>query len=56
MLSRGQPGQLWPPLRLGEWLVIVRLEQLIPAQLNEPMRDRLLNELFEAWLSEQLNK
>lgn len=52
MLSVSQPGQLWPPLRLGEWLLIVRLEKLLPAQLDEPMRQSLLNELFEAWLQE----
>ena len=56
ILSISQPGQIWPPNRLGEWLVIVRLEKLIPAQLNEPMRQQLLNRLFEAWLSEQLNQ
>jgi len=54
MLSASQPGQLWPPTRLGEWLVIVRLEK--PAQLDERMQAQLLNSLFEAWLSEQLNQ
>ena len=54
MLSVSQPGRLWPPTRLGEWLVIVRLEKLIPAQLDESMRRQLLNELFSGWLQEQL--
>lgn len=56
ILSVSQPGQLWPPTRLGEWLVIVRLEKFIPAQLDKPMRQRLLAELFAAWLQEQLNQ
>lgn len=56
MLSVSQPGQLWHPTRIGEWLVIVRLEKLIPAQLDERMRSQLLNNLFEAWLSEQINQ
>lgn len=56
MLSISQPGQLWPPTRIGEWLIIVRLEKLIPAQLDEPMRQQLLNHLFDAWLCEQLNQ
>lgn len=55
LLSMSQPGQLWPPTRLDEWLVIVRLEQRIPAQLDEPMRRLLLNRLFESWQQEQLN-
>lgn len=54
LLSISQLGQLWPPMPIGEWLVIVRLEKLIPAQLNELMRQRLLRELFEAWLQEQM--
>jgi hypothetical protein len=41
---------------LGEWLLIVRLEKLMPAQLDESMRQRLLGELFEAWLQEQLSQ
>jgi len=53
MLSSSQPGQILPPARVAEWFVIVRLEKFIPAKLDEPMKVRLLNELFEAWLQEQ---
>lgn len=56
MLRLSQPGQLCPPTRLGEWFVIVRLEKFFPAQLDGPMRQRLLNECFATWLSEQLNQ
>ncbi len=28
MLLSSKPGQLWPPVLIGEWLVIVRLENL----------------------------
>jgi parvulin-like peptidyl-prolyl isomerase len=55
LLSISQPGQLWHPMPLGEWLLIVRLEKLIPAQLDVLMRQRLLHELFEAWLQERLS-
>ncbi|MEM7770522.1 MAG: peptidylprolyl isomerase [Cyanobacteria bacterium P01_E01_bin.6] len=54
MLSISQPGQLCPPTRVGEWVVIVRLERFIPAQLDEAMRQRLLNEAFNEWIKEQL--
>ncbi|HAX76946.1 MAG TPA: peptidylprolyl isomerase [Cyanobacteria bacterium UBA11372] len=54
MLYVSRTGQLWPPTRVGEWVVIVRLEKLIPAQLDEAMSQQLLNELFERWLQEQL--
>ena len=49
-----QPGQLNPPTYIEDWLVIVRLEKFIPAQLNDSMRQRLLNELFSLWLQAQL--
>ena len=56
MLSHSQPGQLWTPMQIGEWIVIVRLEKLIPAQLDETMRQQLLNELFAQELQKQLNQ
>lgn len=56
ILASIQPGQLIPPTRLGEWIVIVRLEKILPAQLDEAMQQRLLNELFETWLQNQLKE
>ncbi|MCC5622598.1 peptidylprolyl isomerase [Nostoc sp. CHAB 5715] len=53
MLSSSQPGQILPPARIADWFVILRLEKFIPAQLDEFMKVRLLNELFETWLQEQ---
>ncbi len=56
ILSVSQPGQLLPPTRIGDWWIIMRLEKLIPARLDEPMRQRLLNEMFSSWLKEQLQQ
>jgi parvulin-like peptidyl-prolyl isomerase len=56
ILKSLKPGQISQPVRIEEWFIIVRLEKYIPAQLNETMRRRLLNELFQNWLSEQLSK
>jgi parvulin-like peptidyl-prolyl isomerase len=53
-LANSQPGQLSPPTRLMDWIVLVRLEQFLPAQLDDTIRSRLLNELFEEWLQTQL--
>jgi parvulin-like peptidyl-prolyl isomerase len=44
------------PFKLGEWCMIVRLEKFIPAQLNDEMRDRLLQEKFDAWLQGQVQQ
>ncbi|MGD2182815.1 peptidylprolyl isomerase [Lusitaniella coriacea] len=56
VLKVSQPGQLSPPIRVDKWLVIVRLERYIPAQFDGKMRQRLLDELFEAWLQENISK
>jgi parvulin-like peptidyl-prolyl isomerase len=54
ILSGSQPGQLCPPQRLEEWFVIVRLEQYLPAQLDETIRRQLLERRFQEWLEQQL--
>ncbi len=55
-LAISQPGQLWPPTRLEEWFLVVRLEKFFPAQLDESLRRRILNELFEDWLASQIQQ
>lgn len=54
MLHRSQPGQVLPPTPIGDLWVIVRLEQYHSVRLDEAIRYRLLNELFEQWLNRQL--
>ena len=56
ILSISQPGQLWPPTKVGDWFVVVRLEKFLPAKLDEATRQRLLDELFNNWLIEQVKK
>ena len=51
-----QPGQLIPPTRVGEWIVIVRLENYLSAKLDDPMRQRMLDELFHRWLNEAMQQ
>ena len=55
VLSTSQPNRVCP-ISHGEWQMIVRLEKAIPAQLNRLMHQKLLNELFELWLSQQLSQ
>jgi parvulin-like peptidyl-prolyl isomerase len=56
LLRTSQPGQVFPPIKLGEWFLIVRLEKLIPAQLDSATEQRLLNDLFSQWLQQQLQR
>lgn len=52
LLRTGAIGQV-DTLFFGNWYMLVRLEKRIPAQLSDVMRQRLLQEQFEAWLLEQ---
>lgn len=56
ILATCQPGQLVPPTRVGEWIVIVRLENYLSAKLDSSMRQRMLDELFNRWLNEAIQK
>ncbi|HEY9621000.1 MAG TPA: peptidylprolyl isomerase [Crinalium sp.] len=54
LLRTSRPGQLHFPIRIETCFVMVRLEALIPQRLDQAMRQRLLQELFEQWLQDQL--
>jgi len=56
ILRISQPGQLHPPVRVGEWLIIVQLEKFIPAQMDDDVKHRLLDELFTTWIQEECQK
>ncbi len=53
LLRTSQPGQIFPPVRLDEWFLIVQLDKLLPAQLDDATEKRLLNDLFQRWLQQQ---
>ncbi|MDZ8237052.1 MAG: peptidylprolyl isomerase [Nostoc sp. ChiQUE01a] len=56
LLYTSQVGVVQPPVAFGNSWVIVRVEKLISAQLDDFMRQRLLQEYFEAWFQQQLNQ
>ena len=49
-------GQLSLPLQIANWFIIVRLEKYFPAQLDEKMRMRSIDELYESWIQTRLNQ
>ncbi len=51
-----QPGELSSPLQVADWFVVMRLDKYFPAQLDESMRIRSIDELYEQWLQEQLQQ
>ncbi|MFZ9464242.1 MAG: peptidylprolyl isomerase, partial [Vulcanococcus sp.] len=49
------PGQLWPPFEAEGWWVILRHERHLPAQLDAAMTQRLIGEMYEQWMFEQVS-
>ncbi|MGP0128985.1 MAG: peptidylprolyl isomerase [cyanobacterium endosymbiont of Rhopalodia musculus] len=54
ILSTSQLGQLSKPIQIGKWWIILRLERYLSAQLDKPTRKKLLNELFQGCLQNQM--
>jgi parvulin-like peptidyl-prolyl isomerase len=53
--ERYEPGALIPPLDINGSVHLIRVEQLQKATLNDAMRQRLLLELRQQWMDEQLS-
>ncbi|MEH1943370.1 MAG: peptidylprolyl isomerase [Nostoc sp.] len=56
LLCTSQVGIVQPPVPFGDSWIIVRVEKFITAQLDDFMRQRLLQENFETWFQQQLNQ
>jgi parvulin-like peptidyl-prolyl isomerase len=56
LLQVSQPGQLWPPKALEGWWVIVRLEALHGAILDQAMQERLLLDEGERAIAQLLQQ
>ena len=54
LLRISSPGQLWPPMEIDGWWVIVRLDKKLPAQLDNAMEIQIRDECFDVWLRESL--
>jgi parvulin-like peptidyl-prolyl isomerase len=56
LLASHAPGQICPPIKLDQWFVIVRPDKYIPCQLDDPMRQKLINEMFQTWLQGEIRE
>lgn len=55
-LRKSKPGQISFPIQLESWFVLIQLEKWLPAQYNPVTEQRLLDELFQQWLEQQLGQ
>lgn len=51
-----QPGKVVGPIKTDDGWELVKLEGLVPAELNEEMRETIKTSIFNEWLSEQRRK
>ena len=51
-----RPGELRRPEQLGEWQLLIRLEQLTPARFDEPMQQHLLQKQMDQYLNERVTQ
>ena len=56
MLIASDVAQVQTPTAIGDWIVLVRLEKLLPATLDEAMQQRLIDEGFTKWLEENVTQ
>jgi PPIC-type PPIASE domain len=54
-IERLQPGQVSPLFIINNAYVFVQLEEMLPAQFDDSLRQSLLDELFEKWLQAQIS-
>jgi parvulin-like peptidyl-prolyl isomerase len=56
LLRTSRPGQLHPPLQIDRWWLVVRLETLRSASFDDEMQRRMVRELFEEWVDEEVQQ
>jgi parvulin-like peptidyl-prolyl isomerase len=55
-LKSAPVGQVLPPVKVGDWAVILRLEAYLPAQFDAATQQKLMEHLFQSWLQESVQK
>ena len=54
-LLKNECGQITNPFIVEGWSIILRKESYTPAKLDETMRMKMANELFETWVDKETN-
>jgi len=47
-------GQLWPPYEFNNFWIILRHEKNLPAKLDDSMRRKIRDDLYEEWINKQV--
>ena len=52
-LRVSKQGQLWEPFQQDGWWVLLRLEKLLPAKLDDSMKRRIIDDLHNNWIRQK---
>ena len=55
LLLISEENQLWPPKKIDEWWIVVRLEKTYNTEFNEEIKSFLAFELGEQFLTKEFN-
>lgn len=56
MLRISQPKQVWPPIKIENGWAIIKNEKIWPAVFNREEKNKILLEIGEEWISEEIRK
>ncbi|QNJ01779.1 peptidylprolyl isomerase [Synechococcus sp. PROS-U-1] len=51
-----EPGRIQGPVRLGDWLILIKLERIIPNIFDQSSRDRLMDDLLQDFLDDRVGR
>lgn len=55
-IDSAQPGEIVGPIDMEKYYCLFRVEQFLPATLTGKIEEQLLNEIFDQWLSQKMQK
>ena len=55
VLKRSKPGEIQPPFEIDSSYLLVRVESFEPCKLDDFMREKMREELFNNWLNDKVN-
>lgn len=56
LLRISQPKQVWPPIKIENGWAIIKNEKIWPAVFNREEKNKILLEIGEEWISEEIRK
>lgn len=56
IIFQAQIGQLLGPIQAGQGYLVLRVEEFLPAEIDDGIRNGIRKELFDNWLRQELSK